>query len=321
MVDRSAGQDGKRRKLIIFTEHRDTLNYLWERMSTLFGREDNMVYIDGSVPRKERRAIEDRFRNDPNVHFLLATEAAAEGINLQRAHLMINYDLPWNPNRLEQRFGRIHRIGQTEVCHLWNLVAGQTREGYVYRRLLSKLETESKGGEGEGKEREEEKGEERGKKRRMGIGWLPAPAGPKTPVPETDYTIPFGKADVKREGADVTIVTLGLHVHRALDAAGDLADEGIDAEVIDLRSLVPLDTETVVESVRKTGRLVVVDEDYQSFGVTGEIVARVAEDALADLETVERLAIPDVPIPYSRPLENEVVPDTEDIAETVRQTQ
>ncbi|MGH3993247.1 MAG: helicase-related protein, partial [Pseudonocardiaceae bacterium] len=74
------------------------------------------------------------------VEILVATDAAGEGINLQRAHLMVNYDLPWNPNRLEQRFGRIHRIGQTEVCHLWNLVAEETREGDVYRRLLEKLE-------------------------------------------------------------------------------------------------------------------------------------------------------------------------------------
>ena len=73
---------------------------------------------------------------------LVATDAAGEGINLQRAHLMINYDLPWNPNRLEQRFGRIHRIGQTEVCHLWNLVAQETREGDVYLTLLRKLEQE-----------------------------------------------------------------------------------------------------------------------------------------------------------------------------------
>ena len=78
--------------------------------------------------------------HDPTVQILLATDAAGEGINLQRAHLMVNYDLPWNPNRLEQRFGRIHRIGQTEVCHLWNLVAEETREGDVYRRLLEKLE-------------------------------------------------------------------------------------------------------------------------------------------------------------------------------------
>ncbi|MFC2043441.1 helicase-related protein, partial [Chloroflexota bacterium] len=139
---RMVDDEGQRRKLVIFTEHRDTLSYLWERISTLFGRDDMLVTIHGSVPREQRRAVEDRFRNDPLVHFLLATDAAGEGINLQRAHLMINYDLPWNPNRLEQRFGRIHRIGQTEVCHLWNLVAGETREGYVYQRLLRKLETE-----------------------------------------------------------------------------------------------------------------------------------------------------------------------------------
>jgi hypothetical protein len=139
MIDAS----GQRRKMVIFTEHLDTLKYLWRRISTLFGREDMLVKIHGSVPRKERRAIEDRFRNDPNVIFLLATDAAGEGINLQRAHLMINYDLPWNPNRIEQRFGRIHRIGQTEVCHLWNLVAEETREGQVYKRLLEKLATES----------------------------------------------------------------------------------------------------------------------------------------------------------------------------------
>src|SRR5439155_3136091 len=83
---------------------------------------------------------QDAFKYDPEVQVLLATDAAGEGINLQRAHLMVNYDLPWNPNRIEQRFGRIHRIGQTEVCHLWNLVADETREGDVYRTLLEKLE-------------------------------------------------------------------------------------------------------------------------------------------------------------------------------------
>ncbi|WP_256301172.1 alpha-ketoacid dehydrogenase subunit beta [Haloarchaeobius salinus] len=155
-------------------------------------------------------------------------------------------------------------------------------------------------------------------KRLMGIGWMPAPDGPKTPVPEEDYTIPFGKADVKREGSDVTVVTLGLHVHRALEAAGSLADDGVDAEVVDLRTLVPLDTETVVESVRKTGRLVVVDEDYRSFGVTGEVVARVADEALDSLDAVERVAAADVPIPYSRPLEDEVLPGTADIEAAVR---
>ena len=83
---------------------------------------------------------QESFRHDPEVQVLVATDAAGEGINLQRAHLMVNYDLPWNPNRIEQRFGRIHRIGQTEVCHLWNLVADETREGDVYRTLLEKLE-------------------------------------------------------------------------------------------------------------------------------------------------------------------------------------
>ena len=155
-------------------------------------------------------------------------------------------------------------------------------------------------------------------KRLMGLGWMPAPEGPKTAVPEDDYEIPFGEADVKREGADATVVTLGLHVHRALDAAETLADEGVDCEVIDLRTLVPLDTDAIVESVRKTGRLVVVDEDYRSFGLTGEVTARVAEGALGDLEAVERVAMPDVPIPYARPLEEEVLPGSEDVADAVR---
>ncbi len=128
------------RKLVIFTEHRDTLGYLSERIRTLIGRESAVVVIDGSVGRDQRLAAQEAFRHDPNVQVLLATDAAGEGINLQRAHLMVNYDLPWNPNRLEQRFGRIHRIGQTEVCHLWNLVADETREGDVYARLLEKLD-------------------------------------------------------------------------------------------------------------------------------------------------------------------------------------
>ncbi|MFQ3672504.1 MAG: helicase-related protein [Aggregatilineales bacterium] len=138
----STGMGREHRKLVIFTEHRDTLNYLLERLSTLIGRDEAIVTIHGGMRREERRDVEDRFRNDPEALILLATDAAGEGINLQRAHLMVNYDLPWNPNRLEQRFGRIHRIGQTEVCHLWNLVAGATREGAVYQRLLKKLEAE-----------------------------------------------------------------------------------------------------------------------------------------------------------------------------------
>lgn len=129
-----------RQKLVVFTEHRDTLNYLEQRITTLLGRKEAIVVIHGGIGREERLKVQESFRHDPNVQVLLATDAAGEGINLQRAHLMVNYDLPWNPNRLEQRFGRIHRIGQTEVCHLWNLVAEETREGDVYRRLLEKLE-------------------------------------------------------------------------------------------------------------------------------------------------------------------------------------
>jgi SNF2 family DNA or RNA helicase len=129
-----------RQKLVLFTEHRDTLNYLEGRISTLLGRREAIVTIHGGMGREDRMKAQESFRHDPDVQVLLATDAAGEGINLQRAHLMVNYDLPWNPNRLEQRFGRIHRIGQTEVCHLWNLVAEETREGDVYRRLLEKLE-------------------------------------------------------------------------------------------------------------------------------------------------------------------------------------
>ena len=122
-----------------------TIREMEAEISTLKRLEQmaNAVRVSG-VDRKwdERRKVEELFKQDPEVRILIATDAAGEGINLQRAHLMINYDLPWNPNRLEQRFGRIHRIGQTEVCHLWNLVSAQTREGMVFQRLFQKLEEE-----------------------------------------------------------------------------------------------------------------------------------------------------------------------------------
>lgn len=134
--------DGRRRKLIVFTEHRDTLNYLMQRIRQVLGRNEAVVTIHGGVNRDDRRKVQEEFRNNPDVLVLLATDAAGEGVNLQNANLMVNYDLPWNPNRMEQRFGRIHRIGQQEVCHLWNLVAAQTREGQVFQTLLAKLEVE-----------------------------------------------------------------------------------------------------------------------------------------------------------------------------------
>ncbi len=145
LQDKSCGMydaDGLREKLIIFTEHRDTLDYLVDKIGRLLGDPNAVVSIYGGTTRDQRRKIEEEFKQNPEVKILVATDAAGEGVNLQRAHLMVNYDLPWNPNRLEQRFGRIHRIGQKQVCHLWNLVANETREGDVFQRLFEKLEIE-----------------------------------------------------------------------------------------------------------------------------------------------------------------------------------
>jgi SNF2 family DNA or RNA helicase len=134
---------GRLRKIIIFSEHRDTLNYLHAKIAGVLGSQDAIVTIHGGTHRDDRLKAQALFRSDPEIRVLIATDAAGEGVNLQCANLMVNYDLPWNPNRLEQRFGRIHRIGQQEVCHLWNLVAKETREGDVYYRLLEKLRVES----------------------------------------------------------------------------------------------------------------------------------------------------------------------------------
>jgi superfamily II DNA or RNA helicase len=128
------------RKIIIFTEHKDTLSYLVERITTLLGSDDMVEVIHGGVNRDTRRRVQEAFRKDPKTRILIATDAAGEGVNLQRANLMVNYDIPWNPNRIEQRFGRIHRIGQTQICYLWNLVANETREGRVFERLFEKIE-------------------------------------------------------------------------------------------------------------------------------------------------------------------------------------
>ena len=133
---------GGSRKLLVFTEHRDTLNYLVRRLRGYLGRPRG----GSGHPRRHApspapggpRVLHQR----PRLFVLVATDAAGEGINLQRAHLVVNYDLPWNPNRIEQRFGRVHRIGQRQVCHMWNLVATDTREGQVYELLLTKLEAQ-----------------------------------------------------------------------------------------------------------------------------------------------------------------------------------
>jgi pyruvate dehydrogenase E1 component beta subunit len=136
-------------------------------------------------------------------------------------------------------------------------------------------------------------------------------------VPEDDYTIPLGKADIKRAGSDVTIVALAWLVHEALAAAEALAKEGISAEVIDPRSLVPFDAETIRASVRKTGRLVVADEAGPTAGASAEIVALVTEDpeTFACLTApVKRVCALQVPIPYSPGLEDHVFPDRNKIA-------
>jgi pyruvate dehydrogenase E1 component beta subunit len=154
----------------------------------------------------------------------------------------------------------------------------------------------------------------------MGLPWMAYFEGGTTEVPSEPYTVPFGQARIAREGSDVTVVTLSQMVHKSVLAAQAVAEEGISAEVLDLRTLVPLDSEAVVRSVRKTGRLLVADEDYLRFGLSGEVAAVVAEElGPAGLRApIKRLGVPGVPIPYSRPLERSVIPQVEHIAAALR---
>lgn len=143
----------------------------------------------------------------------------------------------------------------------------------------------------------------------QGMGWLGTEPGATVHVPEDSYTVEIGKAKVVREGRDVTIVSLGIGVHHALKAADTLAQQNVSAEVVDLRSLVPLDRDTIRASVAKTGRLIVVDEDYHSFGVSAEVIASVVEHDLSVLKAAPvRVAYPDVPIPYARVMEQFCLP-------------
>jgi len=154
----------------------------------------------------------------------------------------------------------------------------------------------------------------------MGLPWMAYFEGSSNDVPEASYTIPFGQAKVVREGKDATIVSISQMVQKALVAADELARHGVSAEVIDLRTLVPLDKNAVLKSVAKTGRLLIADEDYLGFGLSGEISAIVAEnlDTLTLKAPVKRLAVPNVPIPYSRPLEQFVIPQVSTIVEAVQ---
>jgi pyruvate/2-oxoglutarate/acetoin dehydrogenase E1 component len=154
----------------------------------------------------------------------------------------------------------------------------------------------------------------------MGLPWMAYFEGSTSEVPEESYTVPFGQARVVREGTDVTVVTLSQMVHKAVLAAEEVANDGISVEVLDLRTLVPLDQEGVLRSVAKTGRLLVADEDYLRFGLSGEIAAVVAEQIgrITLKAGVKRLGIPNVPIPYSRPLEQAVIPQVGHISQALR---
>lgn len=151
-------------------------------------------------------------------------------------------------------------------------------------------------------------------KRLQGMGWLGTEKGATVACPEEPYTVEIGKAKTVREGVDITIVSLGMGVHWALQAAEKLASDGVSAEVVDLRSLVPLDRDHVFASVKKTGRLIVVDEDYKSYGITGEIIATIVERDISVLKaSPQRVAFPDIPIPYSRSMEYWALPSAEKI--------
>jgi pyruvate/2-oxoglutarate/acetoin dehydrogenase E1 component len=142
----------------------------------------------------------------------------------------------------------------------------------------------------------------------------------KSAVPEEEYLVPFGKAEVKREGSDVTVFATFWMVHQALKAAEILAKKGIEVEIIDPRTLVPLDKDAIIKSIRKTGRLMIVEEDCKTCGVGAEIAAIVAEEAFDYLESpIKRVAEPDTPIPFSPVLEDYVIPNDKTIMKGVEE--
>jgi pyruvate dehydrogenase E1 component beta subunit len=141
----------------------------------------------------------------------------------------------------------------------------------------------------------------------------------KGEVPAGEYVIPLGEADVKREGRDISVVATAMMVHKALEAAGELSQEGIEIEVLDPRTLLPFDCEALVNSVKKTGRLLIAHEACKTGGMGGEIAAIAAKEAFGYLDApIERVGAPDVPVPFSPPLENYYIPQKEDIVATVR---
>jgi len=141
----------------------------------------------------------------------------------------------------------------------------------------------------------------------------------KGDVPDERFTVPFGKANVQREGDDVTVVTWGAMVHTATEAAGRLAEEDLAVEILDLRTIIPWDRDAVLRSVEKTSKVLVLHEDTRTAGFGAEIAATIAEEAFEDLDApVRRLAAPDTPVPFSPPLEKRFIPQVEDVVEALR---
>lgn len=143
--------------------------------------------------------------------------------------------------------------------------------------------------------------------------------GIKGQIPEEDYTIPMGAGDIKREGKDISIITYSYMVHKALAAAETLEADGIDAEIVDLRTLRPMDTEIIIDSVKKTHRVVVLHEACVTGGIGGEIVAKIAENVFDYIDApIKRVGIPDVPIPYAKSLEDTIVPTKEKLIACIK---
>ena len=153
-----------------------------------------------------------------------------------------------------------------------------------------------------------------------GVGWMGTPLKTTlSEVPEEPYTVPFGKIAITREGSDVTLIGLGMSVHECLKAADELAKDGISAQVVDLRSLAPLDRDGIFAAVKKTGRMIVTDEDYLSYGVSGEVIASVVERDPTVLRAAPvRICTPDIPIPFARPMEQAILPLAAKIADAAR---
>lgn len=153
----------------------------------------------------------------------------------------------------------------------------------------------------------------------QGMGWLGTVPGSISPVPEESYMVPIGKAAVVRPGRDITFIGWGVGVHHALESAEILTGDDIDAEVIDLRTLAPLDRACILQSVRKTGRLVVIDDDYRSCGVAAEVIATVCETPGLSLRAApSRITFPDIPVPFAPQMERPLLPDAAKITAAAR---